>query len=77
MPAWSYERGENGRIDLTFAPLTRAGAGPDVTGQMLRMFQSIIYEAPDRDVKQQYFILADGTGMKWLAHQYAYKRRSS
>lgn len=76
MPAWSYERGENGRIDLTFAPLTRAGAGPDVTGQMLRMLQTITYLEVDRDVKDQFFILADGTGTKWLAHQYAYKRRS-
>ena len=44
---------------------------------MLWMFQAIIYEAPDRDVKQQYFILADGTGTTWLAHQYAYRRRPS
>ncbi len=43
---------------------------------MLRMFQIITYGEPDRDVKDQYFVLADGTGTKWLAHQYAYKRRS-
>ncbi len=76
MPAWSYDRGGNSRIELTFTPLTRAGAGPDVTGQMLRMFQVITYQEPDRDVKDQFFMLADGTGTKWLAHQYAYKRRS-
>ena len=76
MPAWSYDRGENAKIELAFAPLTRAGAGSDVTGQMLRMFQVITYGEPDRDVKDQYFVLADGTGTKWLAHQYAYKRRS-
>ena len=51
--------------------------GCDAVRQMLWMFQAIIYEAPDRDVKQQYFILADGTGTTWLAHQYAYRRRPS
>ena len=76
MPAWSYDRGEGARIELAFAPLTRAGTGPEVTGQMLRMFQVITYGEPDRDVKDQFFVLADGTGTKWLAHQYAYKRRS-
>ena len=76
MPAWSYDRGEDARIELTFAPLTRAGTGPAVTGQMLRMFQVNTYAEPDRDVKDQYWVLADGTGTKWLAHQYAYKRRS-
>ena len=76
MPAWSYDRGEDARIELAFAPLTRAGTGPDVTGQMMRMFQVNTYGEPDRDVKDQYWVLADGTGTKWLGHQYAYKRRS-
>jgi hypothetical protein len=39
------------------------------------MEQIIRYETPDRDVKEQYFTLADGTGTKWLAHRYAYARR--
>ena len=76
MPAWSFERGENGKIDLTFAPFGVAGAEADVTGQMLRMTQTITYGEPDREVKDQFFLLADGTGTKWLAHRYAYKRRA-
>ncbi len=75
MSAYSFERGEEGRIDLTFTPFSVPGPGADVTGQMLRMTQTITYGEPDRDVKDQYFLLADGTGTKWLAHQYAYKRR--
>lgn len=76
MPAWSFERGENGKIDLTFAPFAvPAGAEANVTGQMLRMTQTITYGEPNREVKDQFFLLADGTGTKWLAHRYAYVRR--
>ncbi len=76
MPAWSFERGENATINLTFAPFAvPAGAEADVTGQMLRMTQTITYGEPDQEVKDQFFLLADGTGTKWLAHRYAYKRR--
>ena len=76
MPAWSLDRGADGRIDLIFAPLTVAGGGPEISGQMLRMTQVITYPDPDRDVKDQVFLLADGTGTKWLAHRYDYKRRA-
>ena len=76
MSAWSFERGENARIDLTFAPFAVAGPEADVTGQMLRMTQTITYAEPDREVKDQFFMLADGTGTKWLAHRYAYVRRA-
>ena len=76
MSAWSFERGENARIDLTFAPFAVAGAEANVTGQMLRMTQTITYGEPNQEVKDQFFLLADGTGTKWLAHRYDYKRRT-
>lgn len=76
MSAWSFERGEPNRIDLTFQPFAIASAGPEVGGQMLRMTQTITLLGPDRDMKEQYFLLADGTGTKWLAHKYEYKRRA-
>ena len=76
MSACSFDRGENGRIDIAFAPFSAPGPGPDPTGQMLRMTQTISYGEPDRDVKRQYYLLADGTGTKWLAHQYATARRA-
>ena len=42
---------------------------------MLHMRQEIIVQGADRDVKDQYFTLADGTGNAWLANRYAYVRR--
>ena len=77
MPATSFAREADGRIVLIFQSGARAGAGPDVTGQMYRMQQVITHQGPERDVKDQHFIMADGTGTMWLAHQYAYMRRSS
>ncbi len=40
------------------------------------MTQAITLQGPDRDMKEQYFLLADGTGTKWLAHKYEYTRRA-
>lgn len=77
MPAASYDRGENERITLTFEPFAIAGSGTNVTGQLLRMEQIIIQQDADHDQKDQYFVLADGTGEKLLAHRYAYARRRS
>ena len=57
------------------APFAVPGPGMDAGGQMLRMEQTIRYENDDRDVKDQYFTLADGTGTKWLAHRYVFVRR--
>jgi len=76
MPAWSVTRGEDAQIVLQFQPFALPGPGPGVSGQMLRMEQVVTFEAPDQDVKDQYFILADGTATRWLAHRYAYVRRS-
>lgn len=76
MSAWSFERGEANRIDLAFQPFAIAGAGPEIGGQMLRMTQAITLLDPDRDMKEQFFLLADGSGTKWLAHKYEYKRRA-
>ncbi|CAA9544880.1 MAG: hypothetical protein AVDCRST_MAG87-391 [uncultured Thermomicrobiales bacterium] len=75
MPALSAVPGDGSSIEIVFEPFAITGPGTQVTGQMLRMEQTIRYEGPDRDVKEQYFTLADGTGRKWLAHQYAYVRR--
>ncbi len=75
MPAWSSTRDEGGKIVLTFYPFALPGEGAEVTGRLLRMDQTIAFEDPDHDVKDQYFTLADGTGTRWLAHRYAYLRR--
>lgn len=75
MPAWSSGRGDGATIELAFAPFAFVGSGTEVTGQLLRMEQVIGFQDPGRDVKDQHFTMADGTGTKWLAHRYAYVRR--
>ncbi len=75
MPAWSYTRGDGGSILLSFQPFATVGSGAAPSGQMLRMEQVISFTGPDQDTKDQYFILADGSGTKWLAIRYAYARR--
>lgn len=75
MTAQSYDRGSQKRIDIRFDPFTVPGPGTNVSGQMLRMEQSIIQQDANHDRKDQYFTLADGNGANWLAHRYAYTRR--
>ena len=75
MTAQSYGRGEPGKIAIMFQPFSIPGPGPNVSGQMLRMRQEIIAQTRDRDVKDQFFTMADGIGVEWLAHRYAYVRR--
>jgi hypothetical protein len=75
MPAWSSTSGDGKTIELSFAPFAVPGPGTDAGDQMLRMEQVIRFESDDRDVKDQYFMLADGTGTKWLAHRYVFVRR--
>jgi hypothetical protein len=76
MTAQSLNRGNIAKIEMTFQPFAYVGPGPAATGQMLRMSEAIIYDGPDEDTKNQYFEMADGTGTMWLAHRYAYRRRS-
>ncbi|WP_258181855.1 MULTISPECIES: hypothetical protein [Burkholderia] len=38
------------------------------------MEQVIARKDPDHQTKDQYFILADGSGTRWLAHRYDYQR---
>jgi len=75
MPAASFDRGQESKITLLFDPFPIAGTGSTVTGQMLRMDETINFEDPDHVVKEQHFILADGSGKSWLAHRYEYTKR--
>ena len=76
MPATSYSRESDGRIVVTFQPLVVVGPGSNPTGQMLRLTETVADQDADHDTKDQTFILADGSGTAWLAHRYAYARRS-
>ena len=75
MSAASESRGDGASIALGFQPFASPGPGSTVTGQLLRMRQIIRFQGPDRDVKEQYFTPADGTGREWLGHRYDYRRR--
>lgn len=74
MPAYSFDRGDAAGVVLVHEPFAITGGGSDVAGQMLRMDTVVTRDGPDRDVKNQHFILPDGAGTAWLAHRYAYAR---
>lgn len=74
MPATSFGPGEPGTITLRFEPFAIPGPGTDVTGQMLRMEETISVQDADHDTAEEYFMMADGTGQAWLAYKYEYVR---
>lgn len=76
MPAFSFDRGDGAGVLLVHEPFAITGGGSEVAGQMLRMNTIVTRDGPDRDVKNQHFILSDGDGTGWLAHRYAYVRRA-
>ena len=75
MPAASFTRGEKGKITIEFEPFSMPGTGTEVSGQMLRMDETITTLNPDHIIKEQHFIFADGKGIPFLAHRYEYIRR--
>jgi hypothetical protein len=81
MPAYSFDRGSESGIVLQHdafalpAGVLLAGSAPQAAGQMLRMTTTWTRSGPDRDVKDQHFAIANGSGVVWLAHRYAYSRR--
>ncbi len=75
MPATSFGPGEPGRITLRFEPFAIPGPGANVTGQMLRMEETISLQDADHDIAEEHFLMADGRGQMWLAYKYEYVRR--
>lgn len=75
MPAWSSEPERDGRIVLQFEPLAFAGWGETVDGWMMRSNYELTRLGPDHEVARQYWVRADGTGRRWLAVEYDYRRR--
>lgn len=76
MTAQSYGREKDEDIGIVFQPFAVPGPGRNATGQMLRMRQRIVADGADSQRKDQYFTLVDGANDEWLAHRYAYARRS-
>ncbi|MGH7541907.1 MAG: hypothetical protein ACRELC_12990 [Gemmatimonadota bacterium] len=75
MPAWSFGGARGDTIALQFEALAFPGFGEEMEGRQLRSDMVITRQGPDRELKQQHFIQADGTGRAWLAVQYEYTRR--
>jgi hypothetical protein len=75
MPAWSFSGERDGKLTLQFEPLGFVGFGQEVEGRLTRSDMVITRQGPDRELKQQHFIQADGSGVEWLAVQYEYTRR--
>ena len=75
MSASSFGRDPPDRITLRFEPFAAPAIAPGWAGRMLRMEEMIISDGPDHEMKDQYFLLADGTATRWLAHRYDYQRR--
>jgi len=75
MSASSFERDAPERITLRFEPFAAPPIAPGWAGRMLRMEEVIARDGRDHETKDQYFILADGTATRWLAHRYDYQRR--
>ncbi|GLZ16848.1 hypothetical protein [Burkholderia plantarii] len=74
MSASSFERDTPDRITLRFEPFAAPPIVPEWSGRLLRMEQVIARKGLDHETKDQYFILADGSGTRWLAHRYDYQR---
>jgi|SRR6187402_2091389 len=74
MPAASGDRGDLTSIHLTFEPFAVPIDGSKV-GQLLVMQEVITQTDIDHDRKDQYFNLANGSGVLWLKHKYEYVRR--
>ena len=74
MPARSFGAAENDTLHLLFEPLGFVGFGPEVDGQLMQSDLRITPQSATRELKQQHFITADGTGREWLAVQYEYRR---
>ena len=70
MPAWSFDAGAQDRIEMVFEPIAFLGFGDHVTGQMLRSDMTITRLGPDREVKEQRFISADGRGRPYVGSRY-------
>ena len=74
MPAYSPDRGIDGKITFQFESLAFAGFGQEVEGWMLRSNYVILPHGDDAEVAQQYWTRADGSERQWLAVEYRYNR---
>ena len=75
MKATSSGRDDPERVTLRFEPFAAPPITPAWDGRFLRMEQVIAEDGLNHETKDQYLTLADGSGTRWLAHRYDYRRR--
>lgn len=75
MPAASFGPGEPASFTLQFEPFALPGTSPTPSGQLQQMQEIISQQDADHDRAEEFFVLTDGTGKKWLAFRYEYVRR--
>jgi hypothetical protein len=75
MPAWSFDKGAESKRTFVFENLAFVGLGQDVEGRMIRSNLEIARDGNDHEFVRQFWVQADGTGRKWLAVEYEYRRR--
>jgi hypothetical protein len=75
MPAYSADKGIDGKITFQFESLAFAGFGQEVESWMLRSNYVILPHSDDSEIAQQYWTRADGSERQWLAVEYRYSRR--
>lgn len=72
---------QEGRWSVTENFWPKPGADPQMSTRlvadrpMLRTEKVISHDGSDHETKDQYFVLADGSGVRWPAHRYDYWRQ--
>lgn len=74
MPATSSGSGTADRLDLEFEPIAFPGWGAAVDGWMMRSSYTVTGLGTDHEIARQEWTRADGTGRRWLAVQFDYRR---
>jgi hypothetical protein len=75
MPARSFDRQAEDTLRLEFEPLAFVGLGREVEGRMIRSTYEVTREGDDHEFARQYWVQSDGSGRKWLAVEYEYRRK--
>lgn len=75
MPASSFDKASAQKIELQFEPLAFVGLGEEVTGAMVRSNLIVTRDGADHQTKEQWWVMADGSGRSWLAVHYDYRRQ--
>jgi hypothetical protein len=75
MSAPSFGRDAPERITLCFEPFLRSRSHPAGRGACYAWSKSSRATDPITIPRISFFILADGSGIRWLAHRYDYRRQ--